>query len=182
MDESTTTPTVPETGAGQPPAGTTTTETTETTGQEPKTFDAAYVQQLRNEAAKSRREGNALAAKLKELEDASLTEAERTKRERDEAVKERDSVRLELMRMRVAAKHNLPEALASRLQGDDEQAMEADAKVLAKLVVPPASSGAAANGASGRGDRQLSKEQLRGMTANEIAALDPAIVRAALTA
>jgi hypothetical protein len=180
MDESTTTTAAQAAADGQ--ATTATPETTETTGQEPKSFDAAYVQQLRNEAAKHRREAVQAATKLKELEDASLTEAERTKRERDQAVTEREQLRLELMRLRIATRHNLPEVLANRLQGDDEQAMESDAKVLAKLVVPPASSGAAANGASGRGDRQLSKEQLRGMTANEIAALDPAIVQAALTA
>jgi hypothetical protein len=180
MDESTTTTAAQAAADGQATTATTP-ETTETTGQEPKTFDAAYVQQLRNEAAKSRREGNALAAKLKELEDASLTEAERTKKERDDAVAELARTKLDLLRARVAAKHNLPEALANRLQGADEAAMEADAKVLAKLVVPPASSGAAANGASGRGDRQLTRDQLRGMTAQQIAALDPAVVRAALS-
>jgi hypothetical protein len=179
MDESTTTTDAQAAADGQ--ATTATPETTETTGQEPKTFDAAYVQQLRNEAAKHRREAVQVTAKLKELEDASLSEADRTKRERDEAVNEREELRLELMRLRIATKHNLPEVLASRLQGEDETAMEADAKVLAKLMVPPASSGAATNGASGRGERQLSKEQLRGMTASQIAALDPAVVRAALS-
>jgi uncharacterized protein (DUF342 family) len=179
MDESTTTTAAQAAADGQ--ATTATPETTETTGQEPKSFDAAYVQQLRNEAAKHRREVVQVAAKLKELEDASLTEAERTKKERDDAVAELARTKLDLLRARVAAKHNLPDVLANRLQGDDEQTMEADAKVLAKLVVPPASSGAAANGASGRGDRQLTRDQLRGMTAQQIAALDPAVVRAALS-
>jgi hypothetical protein len=185
MDESTTTTDAQEATDGQATTATTPPDAAhgapaETTGQEPKTFDAAYVQQLRNEAAKHRREAAATAAKLQALEDASLSEAEKTKRERDQAVNDREELRLELMRLRIATKHSLPEVLASRLQGEDEQAMEADAKVLAKLMVPPASSGAAANGASGRGERQLTKDQLRGMSASEVARLDPAIVRDAL--
>jgi hypothetical protein len=87
----------------------------------------------------------------------------------------------ELLASRIAAKHGLPETLASRLQGDDEASLEADASALAKLLVPPASSGAPANSASGRGERQLSKDELRGMSPSQIAALDPAIVRAALS-
>jgi len=53
-------------------------------GQDPKTFDAAYVQQLRQEAAAHRVKANelqterdALAAKVKEFEDANLTDKQR---------------------------------------------------------------------------------------------------------
>jgi hypothetical protein len=38
---------------------------------------------------------------------------------------------------RIAAKHKLPDELASRLTGDDEAALDADAASLAKLVGPP---------------------------------------------
>ncbi|MGW1040035.1 hypothetical protein [Streptomyces sp. NPDC002547] len=40
----------------------------------------------------------------------------------------------------VAAKYELPAALAKRLTGDDEAALEADAKELQKLIVPAAPS------------------------------------------
>jgi len=87
----------------------------------------------------------------------------------------------ELLASRIAAKHGLPETLASRLQGDDEQSLEADAVALAKLVAPAASSGAPANSASGRGERSLTKADLRDMSPRQIAELDPAKVREALT-
>jgi hypothetical protein len=87
----------------------------------------------------------------------------------------------ELLASRIAAKHGLPEALAARLQGNDEQALEADAIALAKLVVPPASSGAPANSASGRGERSLTKADLRDMSPRQIAEIDPAKVREALS-
>ena len=87
----------------------------------------------------------------------------------------------ELLATRIAVKHGLPETLASRLQGDDEQSLEADAIQLAKFVAPGASSGSAANSASGRGERQLTREELRGMSPTQIAAIDPAVIRAAVS-
>ncbi|MEU8133243.1 hypothetical protein [Streptodolium elevatio] len=39
---------------------------------------------------------------------------------------------------KVAAKHELPEALAARLKGDTEAELEADAKELSKLIALPA--------------------------------------------
>jgi hypothetical protein len=37
----------------------------------------------------------------------------------------------------VAKKHGLPDSLVDRLQGDDDEALDADAKELAKLLASP---------------------------------------------
>lgn len=54
------------------------------------------------------------------------------------------------LRAKVAARHTLPEALAARLVGDDEAALEADAKELAKLVKPPAAADTEVGAGSGK--------------------------------
>lgn len=51
--------------------------------------------------------------------------------EKDAEIAKRD--RLDMIR-KVAAKYKLPDALSTRLQGDTEEAMEADAKELAKAL------------------------------------------------
>lgn len=61
-------------------------------GQEPRTFDAAYVVRLRNEAAKYRTEFDAVKQKLDTLESQSLTETQKIQRERDQLAKERDDL------------------------------------------------------------------------------------------
>jgi len=167
MDESTTDG-APAATDGAPQTGETTQTPSDADGREPRQFDAAYVQRLRNEAATHRRDAADAKARLAALENAALSEAARTKKERDAAQAELAETKRALLRARVAARHKLPEVLAERLIGDDEQAMDADAKVLAKLVTPPASSGSAANGASGRGERQLSRDDLRSMTPSQI--------------
>lgn len=164
-----TTPTTPQAGDdGQPPVGTPTPTPDTESGQEPK-YDQAYVQSLRNEAAKHRREAAANAAKLKEIEDANLSEAEKTRQRAEEAEARATKAEHALLRAKVAARHQLPELLADRLVGDDEAAMEADAKVLAKLITAPAaSSGSPANGASNRGERQLTAEDVKKMSPEAI--------------
>jgi hypothetical protein len=65
------------------------------------------------------------------------------------------------LRARVAAKHKLPADLAARLVGDDEEALEADAKTLAKLVaVRPSAdteAGAGQAGSAGTGTKATTK-------------------------
>lgn len=81
---------MPDTETQQPQAGTT--ETTPpagtadvTTGQEPKTFDADYVSKLRAEAAAHRKEASELKQKVKEHEDAQLSETDRLTKQAQEA-------------------------------------------------------------------------------------------------
>lgn len=54
-------------------------------GQEPKSFDADYVNKLRSESAGYRTRLKELEAKVKEHENAQLSETERLQQERDEA-------------------------------------------------------------------------------------------------
>jgi hypothetical protein len=102
--------------------------------------------------------------KLAEAKDARVKEleGELTKKERD------------LLATRIAAKHQLPETLAVRLQGDDADTLEADAVELAKLIaVPPAatsppSSGSPANGARPNSGSPITRDDLKKMTPQQI--------------
>lgn len=104
---------------------------------------------------------------------AQSHEAENAKLKADLAKKDRD-----LIATKIAARYQLPETLAARLQGDDEAAIEADAKELAKLVVAavvplvvPPSSGSPANGARPNNGAPVKKEDLDSMTWQQIAKL-----------
>jgi len=76
-------------------------------------------------------------AKLKEHEDAKLSEAERQQKERDRLKADYEKAQAELSRMRIAAE-TAPEGatlaqmrkVAKRMTGDDDAALEADAKEL----------------------------------------------------
>jgi len=83
---------VPDTETTQtsPQAGTTDTSPTAgagdvSQGQEPRTFDADYVSKLRAEAAAHRKEASELKSKVKEFEDAKLSETERLTKAAQEA-------------------------------------------------------------------------------------------------
>jgi hypothetical protein len=91
--------------------------------------------------AAARREADAAAASrsgeweavAKERErDLAEKEAELEELRKDLAQKSLDSIRV-----RVAMRHKLPEALVLRLQGTDEASIERDARELAKLIAPP---------------------------------------------
>lgn len=96
---------------------------------EPKTFDEAYVRELRTQSAGYR-------TRLKEVEEKLATM--KSTEEVDELVNtlksERETVERNLLVENVALKFKLPEALAKRLTGDTREALEADAKELATLV------------------------------------------------
>jgi hypothetical protein len=68
---------------------------------------------------------------------AKLTEQERLKEERDNAVAEAEKLRNEAVRNKVAAEFKLPAAMSARLIGSDEEALRADAAELAKLLPKP---------------------------------------------
>lgn len=103
----------------------------------------------------------AKATKAKEDNDfKALYEAETKKRE--DAERERDTERRTALRSRIAAKHQLPDALAARLSGETEDELDADAKDLAKLVkprqAPDTESGAGVKReSSGASDRPIPK-------------------------
>jgi len=67
-----------------------------------------------------------------------------TVKERDDAIKERDQAIADLaterdtnLRLRIAAKHKLPEGWHTRLQGKTEAELDADAAIVAKTVSTP---------------------------------------------
>lgn len=91
----------------------------------------------RKEIKKVRGEAANYRTQLREAQDA-LSKA-KTPEEYAAALAEVNSkaegLEKQLLVQKVAARHGLPEALANRLQGGDEAALEADAKALAALVV-----------------------------------------------
>jgi hypothetical protein len=177
MPEGTTTETTPQTGGpgtnvgsepgSAPAAG---------GGDQGKTFTQADLDRIVTErlAAEKARQEKALAKEREAAEQAKLAEqgqyrelAEREKARAAElearlAQRERD-----ILRRDVAARHNLPPALAARLQGDDEAAMAADAAELAKLLPAPGSGASPTNPASGRG-ATLTADDIRKMSPDEI--------------
>lgn len=76
-------------------------------------------------------------AKEKERRDAELSEIERTKQQLAEAQEQVNSLRKEQMRAKVAKEVGLPDVIAERIQGDDEETMLEDAKRLAEALPKP---------------------------------------------
>lgn len=105
---------------------------------EPKTFDEAYVTKLRQEAAEARRASKDFEAKVQQFEERDKSEADkaadRAKQLEDKATKAES----EVLRLRVALSKKVPAELIDRLRGDTQEALEADADELLKLVTPDA--------------------------------------------
>ena len=66
-----------------------------------------------------------------------LSESERLKEEAASLKAERDQLQTERLQLKIAAEFKLPESLAVRIIGSDEESMRADAEELAKLIVRP---------------------------------------------
>jgi hypothetical protein len=115
---------------------------------EPKTFSAEYVADLRREAAKFRTDAKAAADKLKEREDAELSESEKAKKDAKDAQERADKAERELLRTQVATKKKLSPELAARLVGDTKEALEKDAD---KLIRDLGGTGAGAGGGFDQG-------------------------------
>jgi hypothetical protein len=116
-------------------------------------------------------------------ENAALRAAKKAAEEKAQAHEkdagEAASLRVKLMRAEVALELGLPAAIAKRLQGDTPEALKADAEELLATFAPKATpkssrpvealqpgSGKAAD----QGPSQLSKDDLRGMSADAIEA------------
>jgi Xaa-Pro aminopeptidase len=88
----------------------------------------------RSRADKAEKALKALQAAADERANAELTELERFKREADELRTGKSKAELDAIRYRVALTKGLPANLAARLQGEDQESIEADADALAELV------------------------------------------------
>jgi hypothetical protein len=118
-------------------------------GQE--TFSAEYVKGLREEAAKHRTDAKAAADKLKEREDAELSEAEKAKKEKKESDERADKAEAKLLRAEVAEKKKLTASMAARLVGDTKDELEKDADKLLKDLGSGATGGGGFDQGAGRG-------------------------------
>lgn len=125
--------------------------------QEPTTFDAEYVATLRKEAAKYRTEAkaNADAAKrLAALEESQKSEQQKLLERAEAAERERDTVRSEALRLRIAADKGLTPKQAARLRGSSEEELLADAdELLAEFGGARRSFGDADQGVRGGGTK-----------------------------
>lgn len=115
-------------------------------GSDAKTFDAAYVKELRDENAGWRKQVRDLEKRLNEIDsekqkkvDTELAEnqkwkelAEKREKELLEARAERDAERLTNLKQRIGTEFKLSPKLVSRLQGSTEDELRADAKALAE--------------------------------------------------
>jgi hypothetical protein len=91
--------------------------------------------------AAARREAEANAASKSGEWEGIAKNLERELAERETEIeqlkKDLGQKALDSIRVRVAMRHKLPEALVLRLQGTDEASIERDARELAKLIAPP---------------------------------------------
>lgn len=122
-------------------------------------FDAKrawkLLQDTRGDRDKLKKEREALAAKVKEHDDASKTENQKAIERAIEAEKVAKSATLDAARLRVALKKDLTETQAKRLVGDTEAELESDADDLL------ASFKDEAGGGGGQGPQRRPKEKLR---------------------
>jgi hypothetical protein len=99
---------------------------------------AAYeMRQIRKQLEDLRKENEGYKRRDEEARKAKLTQEQRLQEERDAAIAERDTLRMENLRNRVAAEFKLPAAMAARLIGTDEESLRADAEELQKLLPKP---------------------------------------------
>jgi NADPH-dependent glutamate synthase beta subunit-like oxidoreductase len=98
-------------------------------GQEPtsKTFDAAYVQQLRAENARHRKEAQEARAKAEELEARDQSEVEKLTTQKTKLERERDDAKSALLRYEVAAEKQIPPDAVDLLVGNTREELEAKA-------------------------------------------------------
>jgi hypothetical protein len=93
---------------------------------------------LKADLVKERRQRQNLEKRLKEIEDAKLSDLERFQKQAKEATDRAEKAERSALRQQVAIKHQLTPDLAKRLQGETESELDADAAELAKLLTPKA--------------------------------------------
>lgn len=124
-------------------------QTAEATATEPNATEEApkpkptetvefWKQKAREQEARAKANADA-ATKLASLEESQKTETQRLIEERDALKAERDSVRSEALRVRVAVTKGLPADLADRLRGATEDELSEDADRLLELLKPTGS-------------------------------------------
>lgn len=140
----------PQAGAGQPQAGDTTETPSPQAGEvkDVKSLPAwaqTLLSEVRAEAAANRKKASDYEKQQQAAEQARLAEqnrweelAKQYKTDLDKLAAERDAERRKALVQAAALKHQLPPDLASRLIGETEEELDADASRLAKLIIPTA--------------------------------------------
>lgn len=112
-------------------------EVTEAATEPAEAPDKAELDRLRDALAKANKEAEKNRLRLKELDDAKLSEIEKAQRDAAEAAQELANLRRDSLRQRVALDTGLPAKWVARLHGDDEETLRADAlEILADLNKP----------------------------------------------
>jgi hypothetical protein len=133
------TPTQPTTETGTAPAAQT--PASETPADVQVLIDRAVAEATKKanaEAAKYRKQAEAAEAAERARQEAALSETEKLQRRAAELEVENKRLQSERLRIDAAGKHGLPAELASRLQGETPEELEADAAKLAALLPKPA--------------------------------------------
>lgn len=86
------------------------------------------------EAASKRKLLETIEAERKAQADAELSEMDKLRKELNETKQRAHALELSQRKAAIAAKVGLPQALADRLQGDTDEAMEADAQGILALI------------------------------------------------
>lgn len=108
--------------------------TIDTSEQEAAPVDPAELERLRAALKSANKEAEKNRLKLKEVDDAKLSEVEKAKRDAEDATRELDKLRRDSLRQKVALDAGLPAKWVGRLQGDSEEELVADAaEILADL-------------------------------------------------
>lgn len=94
----------------------------------------AILKKERASARAAEARAKAAEAKVQGFEDATKTEVERLTERATRAEADAKTAAHQLLRERVARRHNLPEQLTDRLRGDTEEELEADATSLLEAL------------------------------------------------
>lgn len=122
------------------------TQTTETEADGP--ISAEEAARIRTALAKANKQSEHWRLKVKEADDAKLSEIEKVQRDAAEATQELANLRRDGLRQKVALDAGLPAKWVGRLQGDTEEELAADAAAIladlnkTKKPEPDASQGA----------------------------------------
>jgi len=119
-------------GSGQAP-GQQTNGTTDN-GQTPKTFDAAYVHSIRDEAKQNRLKAEALQAQLDERDQASMSELQKTQAKLTTEKQQREAAELRLARFEIAAAKEIPAEWVDFLHGNSREELESNADKLKERI------------------------------------------------
>jgi hypothetical protein len=125
-----------------------------------------FVAGLEKQYKQEKKELERLKADEARRKEAEMSETEKLKARADKLEAELTQERSERLRLKIASKHALPDTLASRLKGETEEELEADAQELEKLLPtkteekkqPQLKATDIANGQNGKTDAQRRAE------------------------